>query len=143
MSARRPALLALSALLLTPALASAADRAPRERRAPSLERERQAVLDQVGLAESVIGRDAAETLAERALAARSADELELVVDDGIGLLDAYVDGLLDPDQAEDFLLRSPSAILLRQERLPQLFGRGQGQATWTRGSWMDSPDGAG
>lgn len=132
MRLRTFALAALALTLALPALAT-------ERRSSvqQVERLRAEVLFQAELARPILGDQAVELLQERARFARRISQLELVADDGLLVTEEV---LTRGGDAGELLLRSPSAVLVRQSS-PRTQGT-QGGRTWTRGSWMDSPDGA-
>ena len=84
----------------------------------------------------MIGDQAADLLQERARFSRRVDQLELVVEDGILATELASEGI----DATELLLHSPSAQLLTREDEQRT--ERVGRPRWTRGSWMDSPDGA-
>lgn len=127
----------LAALALALALPAAANgrRGAQLPADPTLEAMRAEILLQAELARPILGDQAVELLRERAGFARRIADLELVAEDGILVTE---DVLNTGRDATELLLRSPSAILLRDDR-PRVNGH-KGRVTWTRGSWMDSPD---
>jgi len=128
----------VAALALTVALPALAQRGVTESRSErALESLRAEILFQAEEARPFLGDEAVELLQERARFARRIEQLELVADDGLHVMDEV---LLRGADAGELLLRSPSAILLR-DQAPRAQGKTPGR-TWTRGSWMDSPDGA-
>lgn len=111
-----------------------------ERRQLILERQKSELLFQLELARPLLGERAASLLADRARCARRLEQLSLVASEGEAVLGALLEGRTD--EAERLMLRSPSALLARDDGW-RVQGRGtKPNASWTRGSWMDSPDGA-
>lgn len=139
---------ALAAFALTLALPVAAlearqegpraDRAVEGLRADrALESVRREILLQADLATPWLGEAAVTLLQERALLATRVDELELVIEDGLIMIDAAFKGV----HAAELLSRVRPGILVMEEEAPSSHAITSGR-TWTRGSWMDSPDGA-
>jgi len=132
---RLPAFAALALALALPAAATER-RAEDPRADRALEGLRGELLLQSELARPLLGDEAVALLQERVRFARRLDQLELVAEDALLVMDEALEG----GDAGLLLLRSPSAILVGRPN-PVMEGADTGRRTWSRGSWMDSPDG--